>query len=654
MKPKLACRRLFVVFFVFLIVLSSTAAADLSHSAAEVTEEFSCNSSVASVSNHKPPPPANFRYEFRRLATRYRSEISKFDEPLEVSENSCVESCSGANDVRELKLKSANVEETEAGGEVSKSEVSSAPPRFSLAEKDVVRVRGNENSVLEIVRDDVVSEYNNESLLESDSVSVDNSAFYLACSEKFSNGAIIGDGDEEESEQEKNSTSSGSFVEALFDLAYTPSIGPYTSGSQFSEADEKCSPCFLLFSQFKQQLCRSTVNLAASTDYCAFFEYTVTILMNSVSVWKILSKKFVNYKSNCCIRLSFSLYLLGLVDEEVEKSYRMIMKRERGQVYLGDYAEEYCNTTDYGHLVIQQRLHKVNWIVEQATNRTFQTETIFLGVRFLDRFRAKGYFENMRDLQIAGIACLTLATRIKENQPYNCIRTETFYVGWAAYGWSEVVAIEWLVQEVLNFRCFLPTLYLAALALMGAAGEEVAGKGKEVVGQGKEVAGKGKRKEVVGEDGPGRVKDARRGEGGGSKEEGSGSREGDEDTRQEDDGYICRACYEKHKRLTVLADTSNGVVERIDDSYFRVRFRAMTNVRSAYEICYGGTSYAILDCESCRETLGYRIFSVSRIVQRGVPTSDAGSFKVQKDEILLLDKGEILHQPHLSHKRRKP
>ncbi|KAL3824029.1 hypothetical protein ACJIZ3_020058 [Penstemon smallii] len=345
-----------------LFILSNTAAADLSHSAAEVTEEVSCNSSVASVSNHKAPPlpSANFRYELRRLANRsnYRNEISKFDEPLEVSENSCVESCSGANDVRELfKLKSATVEESEAeggGGEVSKSEVSSAPPRFPLAEKDVVRVSGNENSAVEIVRDDVVSKCNNNllqndsvsvdnsrddvvskcnnNLLQNDSVSVDNSAVYcldLACSEKFSNGAIIGDGDEEEEEEGQNSSSSGSFVEVLSDLEYTPSIWSYTSGSQFSEADEKWSPCFQLFSQFKQQLCRSTFSLAACANDCTSFEFT------------------------------------------------------------------------------------------QATTNKLQMETMFLGVSFLDRFLAKGYFKNIRHLQIAGIPCLALTPNTEEKQPYH-------------------------------------------------------------------------------------------------------------------------------------------------------------------------------------------------------------------------------------------
>lgn len=44
---------------------------------------------------------------------------------------------------------------------------------------------------------------------------------------------------------------------------------------------------------------------------------------------------------------------------------------------------------------------------------------MFLGVSLLDRFLSKGHFKNKRNLQIAAIACLTLATRIEENQPFN-------------------------------------------------------------------------------------------------------------------------------------------------------------------------------------------------------------------------------------------
>jgi cyclin A len=42
-----------------------------------------------------------------------------------------------------------------------------------------------------------------------------------------------------------------------------------------------------------------------------------------------------------------------------------------------------------------------------------------LGVGLLDRFLTKGFFKNKRHLQIFGIGCLSVATRIEENQPYN-------------------------------------------------------------------------------------------------------------------------------------------------------------------------------------------------------------------------------------------
>lgn len=39
------------------------------------------------------------------------------------------------------------------------------------------------------------------------------------------------------------------------------------------------------------------------------------------------------------------------------------------------------------------------------------------------------------------------------------IRQRFFHLGSNEYSRSEVVAMEWLVQEVLNFKCFLPTIY---------------------------------------------------------------------------------------------------------------------------------------------------------------------------------------------------
>ncbi|XP_022877134.1 cyclin-SDS [Olea europaea var. sylvestris] len=452
--------------------------------------EVSYDSSIASVHAKKPLRKSENEAgdECRRFTRSYyrnkvENESRKCDE-VELQESSCVESSSGAvvfESSREkgLKLKSKNIQ-SEDSEAITKSEVSSVP-QFSFLKE----VKKNKNSV-EITQDEATSKISSiqsfsgdlstkvlsrgaeksEVSLENDVVSfnsVENSIkingnrtgkndgvvsevsanccesgasksilelaapdINLACSEHFSSCSFL-DGEEE------NQNSSDIFTETSdmeFEYSDDTQLFSFDSGSQFSEKsieDESTSPMFQLFKQFKEQFCRST------------FAVNCT------------SKTWENYDSHDT--------LLGLEQKEDEESYRMLRERERRQVYLFDYAEEYCSITDYGQLVIQQRLQMVHWIVEHATNKELQKETMFLGVNLLDRFLCKGYFTNKRNLQIVGIACLTLATRIEENQPSNCVRRKTFNVGSTAYGRCEVVAMEWLVQEVLNFQCFLPTYY---------------------------------------------------------------------------------------------------------------------------------------------------------------------------------------------------
>ncbi|KAE8662629.1 Cyclin-SDS-like [Hibiscus syriacus] len=212
---------------------------------------------------------------------------------------------------------------------------------------------------------------------------------------------------------------------------YTPLL--YDSGSQFSDqksTDESpTSLTYSLFLDFKQQFSRST---------------------------SPLDPKFASSAVDEC-----QLYptLVRFEDEEDEESYKRFRERERRQVFLRDYAEEYRFTTDHGDLILQQRSFMIRWIVEQSTAKEFQQETIFLGVSLLDRFLSKGFFKSRRSLQIVGIACLTLATRLEENQPYNSVRQKNFYIGSNKYSRNEVVAMERLVMECLNFQCFLPTIY---------------------------------------------------------------------------------------------------------------------------------------------------------------------------------------------------
>ncbi|KNA04950.1 hypothetical protein SOVF_194920 [Spinacia oleracea] len=146
--------------------------------------------------------------------------------------------------------------------------------------------------------------------------------------------------------------------------------------------------------------------------------------------------------------------------EEDEESYRLLRSRERNQaVKVKDYVEEYDFATDYGELIIEQRLLMVNWIIELSRKKDLQNETMFLGVRLLDRFLSKGFFTSRKNIQLLGIACFTLAMRIEENQPYNSVRQKSFYVGSNVYSRYEVVAMEWVVQEVLKFHCISATIY---------------------------------------------------------------------------------------------------------------------------------------------------------------------------------------------------
>ncbi|KAI3922941.1 hypothetical protein MKW98_007072 [Papaver atlanticum] len=84
----------------------------------------------------------------------------------------------------------------------------------------------------------------------------------------------------------------------------------------------------------------------------------------------------------------------------------------------------------------------INWIIDESGVRELNLETVFLGVSLLDRFLSQGFFQNKRNLQLLGIACLTLATRIEENQPYNCVMQKTFRIGSDVYSRCEVVAME--------------------------------------------------------------------------------------------------------------------------------------------------------------------------------------------------------------------
>ncbi|RID57637.1 hypothetical protein BRARA_F00998 [Brassica rapa] len=244
----------------------------------------------------------------------------------------------------------------------------------------------------------------------------------LACTETFS-------GEEDESSEARSETLSQYSSDFGFS-DYTPSMF-LDSGSEFSEKSNSDSPVShtrSLYLQFMAQFCRSTVP-------------------NDLE-----SSRHEQHRG-------IQSELLRFEDEEVEESYQRLRERERSHAYLRDCAKAYCSTMDHTDLIPRLRLIMVQWIVQQCSEMELQPETLFLGVSLLDRFLSKGSFNNERTLVLVGIASLTLATRIEENQPYNSIRKRNFYIQNLKYSRHEVVAMEWLVQEVLNFKCFSPTIF---------------------------------------------------------------------------------------------------------------------------------------------------------------------------------------------------
>ncbi|XP_072991723.1 cyclin-SDS-like [Typha latifolia] len=240
----------------------------------------------------------------------------------------------------------------------------------------------------------------------------------------------------------------------------------------------------LTLSQFEEELFRWCSEEADCSSSSSSSEYSLSDLVSSgddfsdgsrdgsapsasFSLFLQLRDQFS--RSNSCTRVRASsgseedwspeFTVMTFEEDEDEESYVRFRSRERKETMVHDYGEEYSFSTEHGRLILEQRLLMVSWIVEHSNAMELQLETLFLGVDLMDRSLSRGYFNSVQNLQLLGISCITLATRIEENQPYNNIRQRSFRVGDNVYSRSEVVAMEWMVQEVLNFQLFHPTIH---------------------------------------------------------------------------------------------------------------------------------------------------------------------------------------------------
>ncbi|KEH40656.1 carboxy-terminal domain cyclin [Medicago truncatula] len=402
--------------------------------------EVSCDSSRISAVKGR----TNSRSEISSGVECVRRFEKRNENEVEVSETSCVDSSSGVR--RNLILKFENGKENDEVSEVcTKSELTFAENSKSSNGNSNLNLNLNISS--EITRNDVVS-VNRASESEFSQISrnrnadencviaqsimknySDNSGYDsdLACSEKLQFSYY----DDDESE-EYCSSQGTTFSDLHSDIF---SEGSDYSPSQFIDSG----------SEFSQ----GSVGETPSHTYSLLLRYRDEFakLGSPVKATSIVVEDF-------SLHNNFSRF----EDIDDEESYQMLRKRERRQAFMWNYGERYFSATDFAE-VFQQRSRMVHWIVEHSYRKQLRPETMFLAINLLDRFLSKGYFKAERNLQIVGIACLTLATRIEENQQYNRVNQKNFYIEKSVYSRCEVVAMEWMVQEVLEFECFHPTIY---------------------------------------------------------------------------------------------------------------------------------------------------------------------------------------------------
>ncbi|KAL5070960.1 hypothetical protein RYX36_021847 [Vicia faba] len=342
---------------------------------------------------------------------------------VEVSETSCVDSNSGVRErSRSLILKFNTGKENDEISEVTCAENSkSSNGNLTITRNDVVSVGSDaretsfiDENGMDLKAEPIIKQLPDNSGYDSD----------LACSEQFQ------------------------FSYYEDELEYCSSQGT-TFSDLHSEMLGECSDCSQLFesgSEFSQ----GSVGETPSHTYSLLLRYREEFTKLAYPV-----NNTSRVEEDASLQCNFSRF----EDLDDEDSYKMLRMRERKQVFMWNYAERYFSTTDFTEVVFQQRCRMVHWIVEHSYRKMLRQETIFLAISLLDRFLSKGYFKAEKNLQIIGIACFTLAIRIEENQQFNRVGQKNFYIEKNVYSRCEVVAMEWMVQEVLKFQCFHPTIY---------------------------------------------------------------------------------------------------------------------------------------------------------------------------------------------------
>ncbi|KAF3785587.1 Cyclin-SDS [Nymphaea thermarum] len=282
----------------------------------------------------------------------------------------------------------------------------------------------------------------------------------LACSEQFSCSDYENrDGDRPFSNRFKTSAFSNSSLLSFSD--FSPMFFE-SSGDEFSEGQGETvhsSACFLLFLEYRKEFCRSGSEEGKSS--------TVAVKIDNIDDFRMFE------------------------DDEDEQTYSKLRFRERRRSCRHRYVEQQAATEEDG-VICSQRLSLVNWIVEPSSKGADEAFVIGSAAlhqlqssigddllkreparqvplqRFFqkrkspsdprNRLRHSGHQDRRKSTSQQNNWCL-IASRITSSRSSNScsIRNEEFQIGDNLYRRCEVVAMEWVILDVLEYECFSPT-----------------------------------------------------------------------------------------------------------------------------------------------------------------------------------------------------
>eukprot|EP00746_Dinoflagellata_sp_MGD_P151549 gnl/MRDRNA2_/MRDRNA2_83119_c0_seq1.p1 gnl/MRDRNA2_/MRDRNA2_83119_c0~~gnl/MRDRNA2_/MRDRNA2_83119_c0_seq1.p1 ORF type:complete len:292 (+),score=-10.26 gnl/MRDRNA2_/MRDRNA2_83119_c0_seq1:161-1036(+) len=125
------------------------------------------------------------------------------------------------------------------------------------------------------------------------------------------------------------------------------------------------------------------------------------------------------------------------------------------QIYLKP-KKHYLESNQY-FLNKELRCTLINWMVEVVQEFKLQTETLFLAISYVDRYlshiKNKNLFRSR--LQLVGVSAIFLAAKFEEIRPPNI--SKIIFIADYTYTKPEVLAMEWRIFNVLEFRLIQPT-----------------------------------------------------------------------------------------------------------------------------------------------------------------------------------------------------